>query len=290
MFLCVCEILDTLSEVTVEVCCPQGLDGGCTSHTQSVDYQPFVSFRVQPPQCLNEDGSEDSSGTVDVKVDAVVQKVGGLEALYALLPREVTFTVSTDAGNDLGASYWDAKITDGAGKYNGLTLDGYCIDANKVLTPKKTVTGEITLNYGDVDLEVLEYCINKYETSNDVTSGTLQTAIWALIGDTVSNDSGRGPFHQPTADAIEADCRANGPGYQPSCSDNVALFLIPDNDKQPLVVYAGLAGLNIPCETTVVTVETQVTCEPTGKNGSPGTFGDPHFLSWTGDVRPTVHY
>jgi hypothetical protein len=169
-----------------------------------------------------------------------------VEILSAALPETVILTVSSDAGNDANASYWDVNIlddnnstTDPDSILEGNIFDGYCVDADRFIN-SNTFTAQVYSTYGNDlttlsnlrdesgailfenpgNFDLVNWIINQHfegnvSTGNGIfTSGDVQRAVWSLI-DNNQLTNGLGDWSQARVDEI-LSLAQNGEGFIPT--------------------------------------------------------------------------
>lgn len=291
-----------ITSIRYKACC----GGVCAPNWTTVPYDVADQVRhvdqlqIQQFDC----GGEGEEATL-VKVEVDIEQPGGIDTFNGIFPaggRAISFILSEDRGNQAGASYFDATITiDGVVKG---TFDGYCVDVGHGIS--RNVNYEaMAYNYLSVDwnsltepignidtpenMDAVAWCVNNWipgtEYTADLTpaaytlsSGTLQRAIWYLVGDDQST-SGLESFSEAWALHIKADCLINGVNFVPGCDDYLPIIIVPNNkDKQNQYVQTTFAGLGLPnCVGHSGGGDATAYCV-TG--GEAETGGDPHFKTF----------
>ena len=240
-----------------------------TSYAVRTQYEkPVVSATVSlsMPRCGRE--------PILVSVRAQLTKGGGSTAFESLFPTSVMFVVTTDAGDDAGASYYDTMFT-GSSLLTGLEIDGYCVDVEHGIDTgveySATAYHYLDPALKDTNIDKPEnmvsvaWVINHFfpgtsytadidgdgtEETYTLSSGTLQRAIWYIIDDGQAR-SGLGAFDDGWARYI-ADLALYQLNYlllyEPGCGDLIPVVLVPDsNTNQHTTIQTTFAGLNVPC-------------------------------------------
>jgi hypothetical protein len=298
------------------VCCPDvgGVPGECIPFSQAPLAGDMASFRftVQEPQtCLGQ------KRDVTVKAD-LVQK-GGMDAFNALFPQDVEFYVTSDDGDTATSNYLDATFVGStSGFLEGKKFDGYCVDLGHTINTgsgntyfgRAMSTLEADFANTQIDkpenLDAVAYCINHWSVgttytatvspnSYKLTSGTMQRAIWYIIDNQQADFPGTGTTNDAWARYIKDDCLAKGDGFVPGCDDLVPVVIIPNTGAQYQLVQTTFVSLSLPCNSATALGTAEALCEPgmrqppdsgddsSSDDGTPGSSGDPHFRTWTGD-------
>jgi protocatechuate 3,4-dioxygenase beta subunit len=193
-----------------------------------------------------------------------------IQNFSSALPKELTYTVVPDKGSDPNASYVDITFTNNGADniFEGLTIDGYCLDAKAPIAGNTEYTAQVyssyeqlpdSLKYPNPDnptategvifnpdsLNIINWIVNQnFEGRASVaggtfTSGDVQKAIWSFIDD--DNSAGQlGPFDQARIDEITSLATAEGAGFVPSynytnyygeeVTGKMAVILAPNDD------------------------------------------------------------
>lgn len=292
-----------ITKVQVSVCCPAPTTVACVEET--IEYAPGVTsatFVVDEPDC----GVIFHEHEVLVDVHATVEKMGGEPAIHALFPQRVEYTLVLDYGNNEGASYFDITFR-GDSPLQGLSFDGYCVDWGHGISTSGTTryTGwahsyqdtaaleGTNIEYPD-NMDLVAWAINTYRPGSTftevvngnlqtytMTSGTLQRAIWYIVGD---DNGGSGTYGYDDAWAQHVANEATGhDGYMPGNGGYIPIVLIPDNGNvQHVIIEATCEKLQIPCDPITVTSTADATakCAP---DAPAGMTGDPHLMSFSGE-------
>lgn len=292
-----------ITNVHTTVCCPAPTTVDCVEAT--IPYSPGVtsaSFVVNEPDC----GALFHEHEVLVDVHATVEKMGGEPAIHELFPQRVSYSLITDPGNDQGASYFDIRFT-GASSLNGIVFDGYCVDWGHLISTNggKEYTGwahsyqdtaalvGTNIEYPE-NMDLVAWAINTYRPGSTftelvngavqtytMTSGTLQRAIWYIVGDD-NGSGGLGWYNNNWALHIAAQAQGHE-GYMPGNGGYIPIVLIPDNGEvQHVIIEATCEKLQIPCDPITVSASAgaRAQCAP---DAPAGMSGDPHLMTWSGE-------
>jgi hypothetical protein len=192
-----------------------------------------------------------SGANIFIAAHAVVQKMGGVEALALLLPAQVTACFEPVRET----CYFDVHVTNG-GWLDG-TYPGWCIDTDSDIMPCPiTYLCDVYSSYGNFPAGLVEHpenfdLVNWILNQNYVgatspggfgtyTYGDVQRAIWALLDDEQS-DAGLGAWDQNRVDEI-LTAAAGHDGFVPVCGQYMAVILVPDDGSQPSII-----PVRVPC-------------------------------------------
>ena len=307
-----------IDKVVAQMCCA-GVDPDCPSAPEQVygdttdTTDDEITFTISEPVC-------GPGVATDVKLRFYI-KSGGVEGYTDIFPPPsdtnnggvaISFMVTTDAGTDAAASYFDAtfpNVDTVPEALRGKSFNGYCVDAGNFISTGTPYNGiaysffgtnwatAAPRSIGNIDkpanMPNVAYCINKYTIGQSyagygtLSSGTMQRAIWGIIDDLGVNGGcgtgtgcSLGSNNFAWAEAIATDCLNNGGGFVPGCLDKVpVIVVVTDNNGavQNQYVQTTFAELGLPCEQDDDIVNEQLNCI-TGGSGSSG--GDPHFKTF----------
>jgi len=197
-------------------------------------------------------------------------------------------------------SYFDTELSN-AGDLDG-TYDGWCVDTGHVIYLGTTYTATLTSSYDPAatslvdkwwNLDLVNWIINQHfpgepsacHGGSIYTYGDVQRAIWVLIENTNST-SGLGSWSQCRVDEIVAAALANGNGFEPSCSQDVAIILNPINAAQLTVAQITMVSIPGVCPaeggcSATVSHEATLTCDTDSWiDGSPATNSFTVYCNW----------
>ena len=142
-----------------------------------------------------------------------------------------------------GDSYFNTTISGSEVESLNGTYDGWCVDTDRNISPGGNYCARLVSSYdGEIEelveqpenFDLVNWVINQHfvgEPSGcggNYTFGDVQRAIWDLIENGQST-AGLGSWAQCRVDEIVNAAQASGNGFIPSCSQEVAIILVPVN-------------------------------------------------------------
>ncbi|MDY2587105.1 hypothetical protein [Winogradskyella aquimaris] len=180
------------------------------------------------------------------------------------LPGEVSFCVTNKAPNTEN-SYFEITVAEG-NSLSGVNLEawcvdyesslnnGQCVDIAQVYSTYDDIPNEAFVNNGPFDVQGINDEINfilnysfvgqQYlETNETYIMGDVQLAIWSLIEGNTAEQLYNWMTQPQILGDISLDRVAEiisiatqNDGYVPSCGEYVAIILIPQDGKQPVII------------------------------------------------------
>jgi len=210
------------------------------------------------------------------------------------LPDEVSFCVTNKApdtengyfviniadGNSLSGELLDAWCVD----YESSLKDGECVDVAKVFSTYENIPNDAFVNNGPFDVQgindEINYIINYdfvgkpyLDTDETFIMGDVQLALWSLI----EGNSAEQLYNWMDEPEILGDISLDrvteiinmaiqNNGYVPGCDGKVAIILIPQDGKQPVIIPRDLFCNTGDCEETAWGAANGEGCEFPGNN------------------------
>ncbi|MFC4220481.1 hypothetical protein [Flagellimonas marina] len=204
----------------------------------------FYSCEVEP---VGSDSLESVNGKGKLKVKSEKSEETCNITVLPTLPETVN-ACTTAKGIEANGTYFDLTVNDTelAGDYGAwcidvdLSLNGNeCFDALVFSSYDPAIPAGVVENPDNLDL--VNYILNQDFLSQGYTMGEIQWAIWELLDDanciacTFLGSEGA-DWDVADAQAIVDDAVANGEGYEPGEGNNLAIVLVPTNNRQPVVI------------------------------------------------------
>ena len=186
-----------------------------------------------------------------------------IEGLELSLPSTIEGETTAKPGVD---SYFDLTLT-GDSVLTGTALPAWCVDVAGSLNVESDLVFDVYSSYSDIDsiptnridkpqnFDKINWIVNQSfigQTSPSggvYTFGDVQWAIWDIIDDSNCNsctylgDDWSTTKGQEIADAA----LANGEGFVPSCGQQLAIVLVPNDNKQSIIITKEVQPVVEPC-------------------------------------------
>ena len=211
----------------------------------------FAILAIAFYSCDTEPVGEDSLNSVEgkgkLKVKPVEEEVPCEVTVLPDLPSLVN-ACTTAKGLDANGTYFDLTINDTslAGNYGAWCIDvdlslgaPECFDAAVYSSYDPAIPASVVENPANWDL--VNWILNQDFGSQGYSMGEIQWAIWELLDDancfacTFLGAQGT-DWNQADAQAIVDAAIANGEGYEPGEGNYLAIVLVPNNNRQPVVL------------------------------------------------------
>ena len=192
--------------------------------------------------------------TLPVAAHAVVQKNLALDLFNETLSNELIDYSVSHPGTD---SYFNTTVTSGGVSE---TFSGWCIDTDNTISSNVPYSAKLVSTYelagmglveNPENLDKVNWIINQdllgqiSSCGGEYTFGDIQLSIWTLIEDNLSF-SGLGNWSQCRVDEIIATAYQAGNGFEPACSQEIAVALVPfDIDGNPIAKQITITQITI---------------------------------------------
>ena len=176
------------------------------------------------------------------------------DSCYITLTPNLPATVNacvTDKGLDAVDSYFNLNISD---TYLAGDYDAWCVDQDATLDDEECFVADVYSSYETLPAGEFEqpenfpnvnWLVNQdfigqespTYTGEYFTFGDIQRAIWYLVDDSnCTLCEFLGPYSDDRAQELRDLALANGGDYEPGEGDELVIILIPQNDRQSVII------------------------------------------------------
>jgi hypothetical protein len=171
-----------------------------------------------------------------------------LESIAESLPEEVN-ACTTAKGLNANNAYFDITLNDSNLKGDYIA---WCVDADKSLNADECFDADVYSSYEELpqgefefpeNFDLVNWIMNQNiigspsPSGGNYTFGDVQQAIWGLVDSRIEPScTFCGPWATSKAQEIIDLAKLNGEGFVPECGQVFAIILIPQNNRQSLVI------------------------------------------------------